>query len=100
MPGPVPPASPLPPLDTPTIVDGRAQRRAERAARRAARAPGSGGLIVGVVLVLVGLWFLARQVIPELDPGRYWPFAIIVLGIVLLLFALTRRGGDGPGSPR
>ena len=58
---------------------GRRQRR------------GSGGLIVGVILIVVGGIFLAREYIPALDWDRLWPIVLIAVGVVLLLAAIGGR---------
>jgi phage shock protein C len=79
-------------------AQARAQRRAARAARRAQQGPGQGGVIVGVVLILLGAWFLLRQYIPELDLDRLWPFALLILGVLLLAFSVTGRPGGTGGS--
>jgi phage shock protein C len=111
---PVPPAPPIPAAGfgtgwTPpmTRADWRAQRRAYRAARRAQGGPGIGGAVIGIIFVLVGAWLLVRQYMPDFDPDRFWPFVLVALGVVLLVFAIARRpdvhvgpgGPDGPASP-
>ena len=78
-------------------AQARAQRRAARAARRAGQGPGQGGIVVGVVLILLGTWFLLRQYIPELDLDRLWPFALLILGVLLLAFSVTGRPGGTTG---
>ncbi|MDQ2941064.1 MAG: PspC domain-containing protein [Chloroflexota bacterium] len=85
----VPPAEPM------TGAEWRSQRRAERAARRDARAPRSGAVIVGVALVLVGAYFLLREYVPAFDPDRFWPIALIALGVLLLIVSMGRRPGAG-----
>ena len=108
--GTVPPAPPTPPWQPGGPppgsgpggpMDWRAQRRAVRDARRAARRAGrangyegSAGLIGGVVLVLIGGYFIARTYIPTLDLGRFWPVLLVAIGLVLLLGSV--RHGDGP----
>jgi phage shock protein C len=73
-------------------------RETRREARRAARATGRGqgdrsaGLIPGVLLILVGGWFLIRPYIPRFDIGVYWPYVVIGLGVVLIVAAAGRRG--------
>lgn len=52
----------------------------------------SAGLIFGVLLVLVGAWFLIRPYIPRLDVGAYWPYIVIGLGVVLIVAAAGRGG--------
>jgi phage shock protein C len=76
-----------------------ADRRARRAARRH-RNDGAVALVFGVLLILVGAWFLLRPYLPSFDWGVLWPIIIIGLGVVLLVGALARRtptdGGDPP----
>jgi phage shock protein C len=80
----------------------RAARDARHAARQANRAyrrehPGSGGLIAGLFLVAIGLFFLVRTLIPALDIDRYWPAGLIVLGVILVARSIRRTpGGNGP----
>jgi phage shock protein C len=78
----------------PDWTDTRAERRAARAARRATRrgGPGSGGLVFGLILILLGGYFLLRQFVPQVDIDLAWPVVVIVLGILLLVGAL-RPGG-------
>ena len=78
-----------------TTRNGReAQREARHAARLARRGHGdrSAGRIIGVLLILVGGWFLIRPYIPRFDVGAYWPYLVIGLGVVLIV-AAARRGG-------
>jgi phage shock protein C len=81
-----------------TRAEWRSQRRAERAGRRDDRAPRSSALIVGVGLILVGAYFLLREYVPAFDPDRFWPIALIALGVLLLMVSLGRRPGAG-GTP-
>lgn len=76
-------------------------RRADLAARRAARradrdARGnsgrSGGLILGLILVVIGVWFLVRRYLPQLDTAVIWPYVLVGLGILLIVLALGRGG--------
>jgi phage shock protein PspC (stress-responsive transcriptional regulator) len=76
-------------------AQARAERRAARAARRAQR-PGQASLVLGIILILLGGWFLLEQYVPEFDAGRFWPFIVIALGVVLLAFAF----GGWPGGKR
>jgi TRAP-type C4-dicarboxylate transport system permease small subunit len=54
-----------------------------------------GALVFGAILLLVGGYFLLRNTfgieIPDLDWDMIWPFAIIGLGIVVLIRAMNRR---------
>lgn len=47
-------------------------------------------LLLGAALVLVGLWFLVREYLPEIDWSLVWPLALVAAGIAILVGA-TRR---------
>ena len=49
--------------------------------------------LVGAVLVLIGIWYLARDYIPVLRIAELWPVALILIGLVLLAGA-WRRAAD------
>lgn len=70
-------------------------RQARRAARRAGR--GNGGVVVGIVLVLAGAWFLLQRFIPAFDSSYLFPGVLIILGIALVVGALGRPGDPGAG---
>lgn len=57
---------------------------------QAERRGGSGAAIVGIFLVLLGIWFLFREQI-GLDFGRVWPAAAVALGVIMVLAAFLRR---------
>jgi phage shock protein PspC (stress-responsive transcriptional regulator) len=54
----------------------------------AGRNDGSAGLIVGVLLILGGGFLLLQQFVPEFDLDRFWPVAIIAVGVILLVLAI------------
>ena len=54
--------------------------------------------VLGVALVIVGAYFLLREYVPAFDADRFWPIALIVLGVVLLVAAIRPRSGDGGSS--
>jgi phage shock protein PspC (stress-responsive transcriptional regulator) len=98
---------PLPPATTPAAVpsppglvaDDAAQRRADRDALREARVARAtsgngipGGLIFGILLIVVGAWFLARRWLPQLDTDAWTPLVVIAFGVVLIALAM-RPGG-------
>lgn len=94
-----------------TVPDWRALRAADRARRRAerarARAEGGGGMrtdrgpiVLGIVLVLLGTWFLLNELFPELDLGRFWPVILIAFGLTILVSAVRTDRIDRGGSPR
>jgi phage shock protein C len=68
-----------------------------REARRAARRQGSGnaGIIVGLILVALGAWFLLDRFV-RIDTSWFMPGALIVIGVVLVVGALGRRDSN-PG---
>ena len=58
----------------------------------------SAGLLFGGFLVVLGLFFLVRQFLPQFDFDWFWPLVLVGLGIVLVVSALGR--GPRSGSPR
>jgi phage shock protein C len=78
--------APSAPFTPPPPTDEYWARRAERRRRRS----GEGGILVGAVLVLIGIWFLARDYLPWLRTAEVWPLALILIGLVLLVGALRR----------
>ena len=52
------------------------------------------GMIVGIGLVLLGVWFLVREYLPDINWGLLWPVVLIAVGI-LLLVAVTRGRSQG-----
>lgn len=58
------------------------------------------GVIAGIILILLGVLFLAREIAPEYFQFWDWPFIVIGLGGVFLLWAiLSGTGGLAvPGS--
>ena len=58
------------------------------------------GIVGGIILILLGLLFLASEIFPDLFSFWEWPFIIILVGLVFLLWAVI--GGVGglaiPGS--
>ena len=52
------------------------------------------GIVFGILLILLGGFFLAIRMYPEIFGYVFWPFIIIGIGGVFLLSAiLTRTGG-------
>ena len=47
-----------------------------------------GGLIAGLLLILVGGFFLIRQFVPSIDLSLWWPTAAIIAGVLLVVLAL------------
>ena len=58
-------------------------------ARRSDRSDATrGGLVAGLILILVGGFFLVRELLPSIDLGFWWPTIAIGLGLVLVVVAL------------
>lgn len=52
-----------------------------------------GSIIGGIILILLGVFFLAREIAPQYFQFLDWPFIIIGLGGVFLLWALLSGTG-------
>jgi phage shock protein C len=52
---------------------------------------GRTALLVGGGLVVIGLWFLVREYLPEINWGLIWPLLLVGAGIVILVGASRRR---------
>lgn len=69
-------------------TDAWSSWRQERTGRRTDI---GGGLVIGLLLILIGVFFLVRNYLPAIDIGRLWPVLVIGLGLVLLVAAFARR---------
>jgi phage shock protein PspC (stress-responsive transcriptional regulator) len=78
------------PAVAPLAATPGASRSDARAARRAGRDAG-GALVFGVILILVGGYFLIREYVPQIDTDIVWPIVVIVVGLLLLFGALRPR---------
>lgn len=59
------------------------------------RRRGSGGaMLFGVVLIVLGAWFLIDQYIPGIDSDLLWPIALVILGAALLFVSMRRRSDE------
>ena len=67
---------------------------AQPAARRGA---GNSGVVFGIVLVIVGAWFLIDRYVENLDKSWIIPGLLIVIGIALVFGALGRSRGQDAG---
>lgn len=52
---------------------------------------GRGPLIAGLVFIGIGALLLVREFVPAIAWGTVWPWASIVLGVVLLGLSVRRR---------
>ena len=57
------------------------------------RSDGRPGLVVGIGLVLLGVWFLVRDYLPPIDWGLIWPVVLIGIGGLILVTTSRARGG-------
>jgi hypothetical protein len=57
----------------------------EEGARKSGTARDRGGLMGGLILIALGLLFLADNLLPGFSFGEYWPVLLIVIGVGLLL---------------
>jgi hypothetical protein len=53
--------------------------------------PGRTAMLVGGGLVLIGLWFLVREYLPDINWGLIWPLLLVAAGVVILVGASRRR---------
>jgi hypothetical protein len=63
--------------------------------RRQRRRLDGGGLFIGGILLLVGVYYLFQQTLgfdlPDLNWNQMWPVILIVIGGLVLYGAWTRR---------
>jgi len=75
-------------------------------ADRRAGAPRTGGMspavLIGGFLIVLGGFFLLREIFPRIDFDWIWPLALVGLGVVLIVVAMgrgQRPDGTSPGAP-
>ena len=70
---------------------------------RPARPPRTGGLppavLIGGFLVILGGFFLIREIFPHIDLGWLWPLALVGLGAVLIVTAMSRGEHQDAAPP-
>jgi phage shock protein PspC (stress-responsive transcriptional regulator) len=71
--------------DDPSSTPGAPAPRPER------YRSGSAGLVFGLILIGLGLYFLAREYLPGFNIDRLWPLGLVALGIFLLVAAMRER---------
>ena len=64
----------------------------------------SGSIITGIVLILVGIFFLISPLFPNLfdgfDLSRHWPLIVVGAGILFLVGDLFNHCPDDGGTQR
>jgi phage shock protein PspC (stress-responsive transcriptional regulator) len=53
------------------------------------RPDNTGAAIFGLILIVLGIWFLVREYL-DVDVGQLWPFLVIAIGLVLIALAFIR----------
>jgi phage shock protein C len=87
---PLPPESDEAPAPAPSAEGGAAPAwNAQPPPAR--RRSGSGSWLFGLILIGLGLYFLAREYLPNINFDRLWPLGLVVLGLILLYGAIRRR---------
>ena len=56
-----------------------------------ARSGLSAGVVIGLGLVLIGVWFLVREFLPPIDWSLIWPLILVGIGAVVLFSTMRRR---------
>jgi hypothetical protein len=51
----------------------------------------SSGIVGGLILIVVGLFFFLRKLFPEVDFGNYWPLLLIVIGAGIIWSSRKQR---------
>jgi phage shock protein C len=85
---PMEPASPAEPAPSKRSAERAARRADRRARRRELVGSGRAAPFAGVVLIVIGGFFLLRQLLPWLGFHLWWPIALVTLGILLIVFAV------------
>lgn len=49
---------------------------------------GRGSILAGLILILIGGLFLAREFMPGVDLGRLWPIGSLILGLVFVVASI------------
>ena len=91
-----PSAASAPPSDEgaaadPEVVAARMPGSSAPVTDTVPRSEGRAGLVVGIGLVLIGLWFLVREYLPPIDWSLVWPAILIGIGVLILFTSARRR---------
>ncbi len=76
-----------PPASPPDYAPWRYQRY-----QRRHRSDASGALLVGIILIGAGAFFLLREYVPSIDTNLLWPLLAIGLGLLFIVAAFGRPG--------
>lgn len=75
----------------PASTDDGGETETPAAAEPARADDGRTALLVGGGLVVLGLWFLLREYLPDFNWGLVWPLLLVAAGVVILVIAMRRR---------
>lgn len=64
---------------------------AENGTERPNDLEGRAGIVVGIGLVLLGAWFLARDYLPAFNWNLVWPLVLVGIGVLILVSSARRR---------
>ena len=56
----------------------------------ARRSDNRAGVVIGIGLVVLGIWFLLRPYLPDISWNLIWPLAIVAVGGLILITAARR----------
>lgn len=59
---------------------------------RGDRDSGNTRLVVGLVLIGLGAYFLLRNYLPTIAWGQFWPVLLVIAGVALLVASMRRSG--------
>jgi phage shock protein C len=71
--------------------DGDTVPAQRRTAPRPSGADSRAGIFVGVGLVVIGAWFLAREYLPAINWGLVWPVILVAIGVLILVNSARQR---------
>ena len=54
----------------------------------------TGPIVIGLILIIAGAYFLARQFIPAFNWGLIWPLLIVAGGLLLIIVAFGRTRSE------
>jgi phage shock protein C len=92
---PVGPAEPIAPTTDPVTgeVVIPAGEPATAATSTYSGTGGQAGVVIGIGLVVIGLWLLLRDYLPEIDWSLIWPLVLVGIGALILVTSMRRREG-------
>ncbi len=73
------------------LAAGAKPSASRKAKSGADRSDDRGAMIGGLVLILIGGFFLIRQFIPAIDLGSWWPLILVGIGVVLVIMSISPR---------